>query len=123
MPGFDRKGPNGMGSRTGRGMGYCSPADSSVGFGFGFGRGFGRGGAGRGLGRGMGRGMGYGLGGSRNLNNLSPIGYFGAARYEDVYPRQDELQMLKDEASYMEERVNGIKERIAELEAPEGDKN
>ncbi len=60
MPGFDRTGPEGKGSRTGRGLGKCNPnnksddtdtrEDNVTGR---LGRAFGRG---RGLGRGMGRG-------------------------------------------------------------------
>jgi len=125
MPGFNRRGPDGMGPGTGRGMGSCAPADG--GRGFGFSRGYGRGGAGRGMGRAMGigtgLGMGYGFGGGRGRYNPAPVGFYGAARYEDVYPREDELKMLKDEAAFMEERVNGIKARIAELESADGDKN
>ena len=69
MPGLDRTGPEGRGSRTGRGMGKCNPDSQSNGSDTtsndvqderGFGRGFGRGraqgkdrftGGGRGLGR------------------------------------------------------------------------
>ena len=59
MPGFDRTGPDGKGSRTGRELGKCNtdkeksvneepledelPRGRKFGFGFGFGRGRGRG--------------------------------------------------------------------------------
>ena len=61
MPGLDRTGPQGLGSKTGRGLGLCSDGyrqvSNWVGRGFGwFGRG---GGLGRGLGR-FGRGRGFG---------------------------------------------------------------
>lgn len=65
MPLGDRTGPWGLGSMTGRGMGYCAgspvPGFMNPGYGLGggfwFGRGFGRGfGFGRGLGFGRGRG-------------------------------------------------------------------
>jgi hypothetical protein len=60
MPAGDRTGPWGLGSRTGRGLGYCSgfraPGFMFPGPGLGFGRGFG---SGRGFGRGMGRGRGF----------------------------------------------------------------
>jgi hypothetical protein len=74
MPGFDRTGPEGQGSQTGRKMGKCNPNNQGTNeqldvnetsrglgrrFGQGIGRGFGRGtgkGAGRGLGRRNGRG-------------------------------------------------------------------
>lgn len=57
MPGFDGTGPMGQGSRTGRGLGRCNPANDTgekntmgyqVPMGGGFGRGFGRGSGGRG---------------------------------------------------------------------------
>ena len=59
MPGLDRTGPMGQGSRTGRGLGVCSGGTANAGRGLGLGlrRGFG---AGRGLGRGLGRGRGLG---------------------------------------------------------------
>jgi len=69
MPGRDRTGPVGMGSRTGKGMGVCAGA-SDPGYasppqgrgrmmqgGRGIGRGVGRGRCGGGFGGGFGRGM------------------------------------------------------------------
>jgi len=55
MPGLDGTGPQGQGSRTGRGLGRCTPeqADKLIGLMRGIGRGIGRG-----LGRGRGRGRG-----------------------------------------------------------------
>ncbi|MDF1576714.1 MAG: DUF5320 domain-containing protein [Bacteroidales bacterium] len=70
MPGFDRTGPEGQGSRTGRQMGKCSTKDTSEtgqepfmgrGPGRGMGRGVGRA-AGRAANRGGGRGAGRGTG-------------------------------------------------------------
>lgn len=72
MPRFDSTGPNGQGSKTGRGLGNCNPkgttndtqttetnvANESAQFGFGRGLGRGRRAAGRGMGRGIGRGIG-----------------------------------------------------------------
>ncbi len=88
MPGFDRTGPNGEGSRTGRGLGKCNPERDNdpnledddlrgdCGRRFRFGQGWwkgrnrgaglgrragrGAGGPGRGIGRGAGRGFGQG---------------------------------------------------------------
>ena len=51
MPGGDRTGPTGGGSKTGRGLGYCDGNDQP-GSAQGFGRGFRRGSRGRGRGRG-----------------------------------------------------------------------
>lgn len=45
MPGFDGTGPNGMGPRSGRGMGRCNGTQSNDGW---YGRGMGRRGMGRG---------------------------------------------------------------------------
>jgi len=53
MPGGDKTGPMGQGSRTGRGMGYCAGFNQP-----GFMTGFP---GGMGLGRGMGRGRGMGV--------------------------------------------------------------
>lgn len=66
MPRGDRTGPGGMGSRTGRGMGFCSgydrPGYMNSGAGFGYGQGAGRGFGGRHYGAGYGAfsGPGYG---------------------------------------------------------------
>ena len=61
MPGGDGTGPWGLGSRTGRGFGFCNgnpvPGYMNGAFGFGFGRGRG-GGFGKGFGRGF-RGRGF----------------------------------------------------------------
>lgn len=70
MPGFDRTGPEGQGSQTGRKMGKCNPNNQGTneqldvnetpsGFGRRYGRGMGKGfGFGRGAGRSAGRGLG-----------------------------------------------------------------
>lgn len=72
MPGFDRTGPEGQGSQTGRKMGKCNPNNQEStkqldvkefprGLGRRFGRGMGKGpGLGRGAGKGLGRRMGRG---------------------------------------------------------------
>jgi hypothetical protein len=63
MPNQDRTGPEGQGSRTGRGLGKCNPdnEDSNQSKGKGLGRG-----QGRGFGRRQGKGSGRGLGRGRN---------------------------------------------------------
>ncbi len=53
MPGLDKTGPMGQGSKTGRRMGNCKTENETEELG-----------AGRGLGRGRGRGRGMGLGSS-----------------------------------------------------------
>ncbi len=71
MPGFDRTGPEGKGSRTGRSLGRCNPnnnvsnadnPETDFPVGTGRGRGLGRGFAGGGRGAGRGRGFGAGRG-------------------------------------------------------------
>ncbi len=66
MPGLDRTGPEGQGSRSGRQMGKCSNKESSISgqepqMGQGLGRGMGRG-AGKAAKRALRRGTGQGLG-------------------------------------------------------------
>ena len=76
MPGLDRTGPEGQGSRTGKQMGKCANSENSTSgqepqMGQGLGRGMGRG-AGRAAGkasrRGTGRGHGRGPGRSAGQN-------------------------------------------------------
>jgi hypothetical protein len=98
MPRGDRTGRFGFGPMTGRGMGYCAgynhPGYAAFGGGFGRGRG---GGFGYGFGGG-GRGFGYGWNG----------GF--------AYPPVDEKKALSDQASFLEEELKAVKERLAELE-------
>ncbi|MGQ1787658.1 MULTISPECIES: DUF5320 domain-containing protein [unclassified Saccharicrinis] len=66
MPRFDKTGPEGKGSQTGRGMGKCNPSEqskhnSSDSEKTSGGRGAGRR---RGFGRGLGRALGFGKGNS-----------------------------------------------------------
>ncbi|MDD3800944.1 MAG: DUF5320 domain-containing protein [Desulfuromonas sp.] len=68
MPRGDRTGPQGMGSRTGRGLGYCSGSNAP-----GYASGAGRGLAGRGMRRG-GCGPGFGAGFGRGWTALPPAG-------------------------------------------------
>ncbi len=113
MPGGDRTGPTGMGPRTGRATGYCSgySAPGSLnpvrgrGFGPGFGRGFGfRGGRGRRWGGRFRAGYGYGA-------------FYAGPYYPPAPTVQQDLDALQDEARYLEDALEGIRKRIAELEA------
>lgn len=79
MPGFDRTGPIGEGSQTGRGMGLCNPEtkdyvknalEDEAQIAQVRGRGMRRGRGGRGKGRGGGRGMGRGIGRAFAKNNF-----------------------------------------------------
>lgn len=127
MPRGDGTGPMGMGPMTGRAAGFCAgysaPGYMSPvpGRGFGFGRG---------RGSGFGRGMGLGFRGGRGLIG----GYWGAPCAAPAYPyagaltpyptpygaeptREQETAILKGQAEYFEDALEGIKQRIAEIEA------
>ncbi|MBN2516977.1 MAG: DUF5320 domain-containing protein [Deltaproteobacteria bacterium] len=133
MPGGDGTGPLGWGSITGRGMGLCAgyptPGFANPVPGRGFGRGFGRG-------WGMGRGGGWGrrnwfyatglTGWQRAAYGYPSYGGFAppampyAAPYYPPYQqglsKEDELNELKYEAEYLEDALDGVKKRLAELE-------
>lgn len=126
MPRGDRTGPIGMGPMTGRMAGYCAghamPGHANPVMGRGFGMGGGRG---FGFGRGMGMGFrrGRGMGGYWGAPNAFPTHPAGAMmpQYAGPTPEQ-ETDMLKGQAEYFEEALEGIKKRIAELEANAGRK-
>lgn len=92
MPMFDGAGPRGQGPMTGRGLGPC---------GRGYGRGFGRG-----FGYGRGRGYGYG----------PRFGYAPSYGYQNrMVTKEEEANMLQDEADELTKELKAIKERIADL--------
>jgi hypothetical protein len=131
MPGGDRTGPRGEGSRTGRAAGYCSGNDSPgyanpmVGYG---GRGM-RGGAGGGIRGGMGGMMGGGRGrGYRHIYYATGLprwmrggGY--PAVQNDTALAADDIGSLKREADLLEERLKSIIERIRSIEPDSGKDN
>ncbi|MFX0081179.1 MAG: DUF5320 domain-containing protein [Candidatus Hodarchaeota archaeon] len=114
MPSGDRTGPRGLGSMTGRGLGYCAGYDTP---------GYTKG---PGMGRGWwrGRGMGYGRGWGRS---------YGVPIYPQYAPPimsriipENQLSMLKQQKDYLESEMNTIKstiddisKRITELEKEE----
>ncbi len=126
MPWGDGTGPWGTG-------GWCTPLWMSGqipgplglgrGFGFGFGRGFG---LGRGFGRGRGRSFGR-WGAYPYFNPYLGMGYdypyygmgyaapYGAGFPTGQVPPEQELQMLKDNAQALQQEMEAINERIAEL--------
>jgi hypothetical protein len=109
MPGGDRTGPWGLGSRTGRTAGYCAgyltPGYANPGYGRVFGRGWGRG-----FGRGFwGRGRGFWW--RRGYPYPTPY-------YPDTYPepsRDEEKAYLEDMVKGLEEEMKMIRERLQEL--------
>ena len=110
MPGGDRTGPEGYGSRTGKALGYCSGYDSP-----GFVKGAPRGGGfGRGWGLGFGRGFrGRGRGFWRR--DYYPI---TVPFYKTPYPesnREEEKTYLEEMVKGLEEELKIIKDRVQEL--------
>ncbi|MFX0006921.1 MAG: DUF5320 domain-containing protein [Candidatus Hermodarchaeota archaeon] len=109
MPGGDRTGPRGLGSRTGRGLGYCSGYDTpgyTKGSGMGFGRGWGRG---WGLGYGRGRGWGY------RIPMYAPIYPSYQVGILPTVTPENQLNVLKQEKEYLESQMDGINNAIADI--------
>ena len=122
MPGGDGSGPAGMGPMTGRAAGYCA-GYAMPGFANAMpGRGFWGGGRGRG-GGGWGRRNGFyatGVPGWQRFGARHPAfggGIVYGAPYGPVASTEQELSSLKGQAEYFEDALDGIKKRIAELEA------
>lgn len=122
MPGGDRTGPARMGPMTGRAAGYCA-GYSVPGFanpifkpGVGFGRGFGRGG-----------GWGWrnwyyatGLTGWQRAAYPYPV-YQSAVPYgapvSPAMTKEQEVDILKSQAEYLENSLEEIRKRLDELES------
>lgn len=105
MPGGDRTGPRGLGSRTGRGLGYCAGYDAP-GYVYSSGYGFGRG-------RGYGRGWAY-----REPIYPPPTPYIHTAPiYTSRVPLEpeDKLAMLKQEKGYLESELKGISSALEDI--------
>ncbi|MFX0036574.1 MAG: DUF5320 domain-containing protein [Candidatus Hermodarchaeota archaeon] len=122
MPSGDRTGPGGLGPMTGRALGYCAGYDTpgfTKGPGWEFGCGWGRG---RGWWRGRGIGYGKGWGWGYSIPVYTPYTLGIAPQITS----ESQLSMLKEEKSYLESEMNGIKnaledisKRIGELEKEE----
>lgn len=109
MPYGDGTGPIGLGSMSGRDAGYC--AGFSV-------PGYANPIAGRGF-FGRGRGMGYGRGrGHRNRFYATGLPFWARNSYPATksFSNEEEINLLKNEAKYMQYEMNAINERIQELE-------
>jgi len=118
MPGGDRTGPMGIGTMTGRAVGYCAgsgmPGYANPVPGRGFGMGFGRG---RGA---WSRGFGGGGRGWRNMfyaTGLPGWMRFGgyAAPHQEPDPEM-EKQALKNQAEALQSELDFIKKRLGEIE-------
>ncbi len=102
MPGGDRTGPWGLGSRTGRAAGYCAGYNVPGYVNPGYGRGFGRG-RGRGFGRGFwGRGV-----------YPYPAPYYPEPFIEPN--KEEEKAYLENMIKGLEEEMKLIQERLQEL--------
>ncbi len=102
MPRGDRTGPDGFGSRTGRGLGYCSGYNSP-----GFTRGTPRGGGffgGRGRNFGQGRGFGF-------QRNLSPQTVYDPL----TLTKEEQKKILQEDKKELEEELKRIDDKLKEL--------
>ena len=117
MPGGDRTGPAGMGSRTGRGLGYCAGYDNP---------GFTKG-SGRGMARGVG-GITYGAGMAWRRGNRRWIregaymrgGRGGIFYSQPIYApveisTEQRLTILKQDKEYLQAELKGIQNEIEEI--------
>ncbi len=113
MPAGDGTGPMGQGSMTGRAMGICAgfttPGYMNP-----------MPGRGRGMRRGLGRGGGQGRGWRHGYNATgAPIAApaYGMAPSYATPSGEHEMQALRAQAEQLEGALDGIKKRIAALEA------
>jgi hypothetical protein len=122
MPRGDRRGPEGAGSMTGRGLGFCAgndqPGYTADAAPQGAGRGF-RNGAGRGpgYGRGKGRGMGYGrstVGRSRGAY-YEPTAENDTADLNSPESRNREITRLENLSNTLSNELEIVKSKIDEL--------
>ena len=110
MPGFDGTGPQGMGSMTGGGRGYCAmPVGNRFlgrGFASSFGRSFGVFGRGRG-GTGMGR---------RAFGGYQDVRMAGGGFFAPPITEGQEQAELQRQAQTIQSELEQIQRRISELE-------
>lgn len=107
MPRGDRTGPAGMGSMTGRRMGFCAgynaPGFMTPGY------------CGAGCGRGYGRGMGYGRGAGRGIGRM---GYGPVNSVQTV--KFDDKGVMTDQVRFLEEELEIARKQLAEIEKADG---
>ncbi|MCK5839443.1 MAG: DUF5320 domain-containing protein [Bacteroidales bacterium] len=100
MPRGDRSGPSGEGPKTGKGMGYCTENEHP-----GYMNTFSN--RGRGFGRGFQGGQGYGRGAGFGFRHGYGNSYQGGV--PDVSEKtliENEIRILKDQMSALEERLS-----------------
>lgn len=121
MPGGDRTGPMGMGPMTGRGAGFCAGfgtpgyMNPAPGWGRGFGRGWGRGFGWRAWG--YRRGFGNPWYGAPMPTDTPYAAPWGARQVS----REEELDVLRNQASALQEELDAITARVKEIEADSGE--
>lgn len=109
MPGGDRTGPRGMGSRSGRGAGLC--AGSAL-------PGYASSGPTRGLGMGFGRGCGFGNGGRGRRHRFYAVGLqeetsssMGANSHKK--PSQEmEKEALRNQADVLQRELDAVRKQL-----------
>ena len=104
MPGFDRTGPWGEGPMSGWRYGYCGEGSEYVPRGY----------------RNFGFGSGRGRGGGRRNRFWAYAGPVRPLRrrfdwYETPYSEENELEMLQDEAKYLEKELSSINKEIERI--------
>lgn len=104
MPGGDRTGPMGLGSKTGRAAGYCARNQVPGYMNQNFGRFFCRPGRGR-------RNLFF----AADLPGWQP-GALGYTPVVQTMTEEQELAELKNEAEYLENKLEDVKKRIQEIE-------
>ncbi|MBN2349183.1 MAG: DUF5320 domain-containing protein [Bacteroidales bacterium] len=110
MPGGDKTGPQGQGSRTGKQLGYCSGYDSP-----GYTRGFGaaqRSGIGRGFGTGRGGGR---RGGGMGRSGRFFYGYTPEFGNNEGISTTEEINLLSSQAIRLKHEQENIEKRIEKL--------
>lgn len=116
MPGGDRTGPQGFGSMTGRGAGFCAGYNMPGYMNRFGGGGFNRRGGGRG-GRGF-RNVYYATGMPGWMRYGQP-GYNPQAVQGFQYSREDEAGFLNDQAEYLKNALEDVNKRLNALEKEE----
>ncbi|MCP4575301.1 MAG: DUF5320 domain-containing protein [Deltaproteobacteria bacterium] len=110
MPGFDGKGPMGMGAMTGGARGLCNPVyreSANTGFGPG---------AGRGGGRGRGYRHMYWATGQPGWMRPANAG-FRAMPYDAAQAGDREIDVLKNQTKALEAQLAALNSRLQELES------
>ena len=118
MPGGDGTGPRGMGSMTGRGVGYCADFDAP-GYmnpmprrGMGFGRGFGSG-----FGRGMGwRGRVFV---PTDYSPVQPVQPYQPTKEQEIEILEDDAKAIEMEQKALDQEKEVVRKRIEELKQQE----